>query len=54
MPYKVQKSGDKWKIINKNTGKTVGTSDSKAKADASVRARLAGEHNKNWKKRGRK
>lgn len=48
MPYTVKKVGSKWKIINKNTGKTVGTSNSKAKADASVRARLAGEHG--WKK----
>jgi hypothetical protein len=45
MPYKIQKgSGSRpYKIINKNTGKTVGTSTSKAKAKASVRARYANE-----------
>ncbi len=47
MPYKIIKSGNKFKIINKDTGKTVGTSDTKAKAEASVRARFAGEHG--WK-----
>jgi hypothetical protein len=34
-------------IINKDTGKKVGHSDTKAKAESSVRARLAGEHG--WK-----
>jgi hypothetical protein len=45
MPYKVVKrSGAKpWKIINKNTGKVVGSSKTKAKAKASVRARYANE-----------
>jgi len=45
MPYKVEKrSGDKpYKIINKDTGKTVGSSTSKVKAEASVRARYAGK-----------
>jgi len=45
MPYKIEKrSGEKpFKIINKNTGKVVGSSTSKAKAQASIRARYAGE-----------
>lgn len=45
MPYKIIKRGGKkpWKIINKNTGKVVGSSETKAKAQASVRARHAGK-----------
>ncbi len=45
MPYKVEKrSGDRpYKIINKDTGRVVGSSTSKEKAQASIRARYAGE-----------
>lgn len=45
MPYKiVKRSGARpWKIIKKDTGKVVGSSTSKAKAQASIRARYAGE-----------
>lgn len=46
MPYTIRnaKTGEKpFKIINKNTGKIVGSSTSKAKAQASIRARYAGE-----------
>lgn len=43
MPYTVRKQGNKWQIIKKTTGEVVGTSTSKAKAQASVRARYAGE-----------
>ena len=52
MPYQVKKQGDKYVIINKETGKVVGHSDTKAKAEASVRARLGGEHG--WKPTGKK
>ena len=43
MPYKVVRRKGKrpYKIVNKRTGKTVGSSTSKAKANASVRARYA-------------
>ncbi len=43
MPYSIKHgSGEKpWKIINRNTGKQVGSSTSKSKAEASVRARWA-------------
>jgi len=46
MPYKIVKRGGArpYKIVNKNTGKVVGSSTSKAKAEASVRARYMGEH----------
>jgi len=48
MPYKVEKrSGDKpYKIINKDTGKVVGSSETEAKAQASIRARYAHEGKK--------
>lgn len=50
MPYSIRKTGGKkpYKIVRKDTGKTVGSSTSKSKAEASVRARYAGE-----KKQGR-
>ena len=47
MPYKIVKSGSKFQIVRKDTGKVVGTSTTKAKAESSVRARLAGKHG--WK-----
>ena len=43
MPYLVKKQGSKWVIVKKTTGQVVGHSDSKAKAQASVRARYANE-----------
>jgi len=45
MPYKIRKGSGKrpWKIINKRTGKVVGTSVTKAKAKASIRARYRNE-----------
>lgn len=48
MPYKVVKrSGSRpWKIVKTTTGKVVGSSTTKAKAEASVRARYAAEKRK--------
>lgn len=48
MPYEIKKGTGKKpvKIVNKETGKTVGSSTSVAKAKASVRARYAGEKKK--------
>lgn len=48
MPYNIEKrSGAKpYKIINKQTGKVVGSSTSKEAAQKSVRARYAGENKK--------
>lgn len=43
MPYSVVKRGDKYAIVRKTDNKTVGVSDTKAKAQASVRARMANE-----------
>ena len=46
MPYRIEKKTGKrpYKIINKNTGKVVGSSTSKSNAQASINARLAAEH----------
>lgn len=46
MPYAVRKGGGKkpYKIVNKRTGKTVGSSTSKTKAQKSIRARNAAKH----------
>jgi len=42
MPWSVRKAkGEGWDIIKSDTGKKVGHSDTKAKAQASVRARYA-------------
>lgn len=46
MPYQIMKKGDgpkPWKIIRLMDGKEVGSSASKKEAEASVRARYAGE-----------
>ncbi|MFH1387232.1 MAG: hypothetical protein ABIH50_06170 [bacterium] len=54
MPYKVvkRKGAKPWKIIALNTGEIVGSSTSKKKAEASVRARLGASHG--WKPTGRR
>jgi len=44
MPYAIRKQGKRYAIVNKSTGKTVGHSSSKAKAQASINARNAGAH----------
>ena len=46
MPYTIKKQGSKWVIVKNMSGEVVGHSDSKAKAQASVRARYAGENKK--------
>lgn len=46
MPWHVEKRGSgsrPWKIVKSNTGKVVGSSTSKAEAQASVRARYHAE-----------
>lgn len=45
MPYQVEKLAEgQWAIRNLQTGKVVGVSDTKEKAMASMRARMAAEH----------
>lgn len=51
MPYSIRKSGNKWAIVRKEDGKVVGKSDSKADAEASARARMAGKHGRKGNKR---
>ena len=53
MPVVVRKSGNKWNIVEKHTGKVVGTSGSKEKAQASANARNAA-HFSDWKPTGKK
>ncbi len=54
MPYKIIKRNGKkpWKIIAISTGKVVGSSTSKKKAEASARIRMAAYHG--WKPTGRR
>ena len=52
-PVVVRKSGSKWNIVEKATGKVVGKSDTKEKADSSARARNAA-HFSNWHPTGKK
>ena len=44
MPYTTRKTKKGYSIVNKNTGKVVGHSTSKAKAQKSINARNAGAH----------
>lgn len=50
MPYSIRKGKSGYSIVNKNTGKTVGHSSSKAKAQKSINARNAGAHG--WRGKG--
>lgn len=52
MPYKIVKRKGKrpYKIIKTETGKVVGSSTSKQKAEASIRARYMGEGRRKKKK----
>jgi hypothetical protein len=44
MPYAIHKQGKQYAIINKNTGRVVGHSSSRAKAQKSINARNAASH----------
>jgi len=37
MPYKVRKVKNKWKVVNKKTGRVAGTHDTKKKAESQMR-----------------
>lgn len=52
MPAVVKKRGKRWAIVNKDTGKVYGYSDSEADAQASANARNAARHG--WKPTGKK
>lgn len=53
MPYRIEKRGKKYAIINKDRNEVVGYSDTREKAEASIRARLAGEHGWRPKRRSK-
>lgn len=46
MPYLIRKAGPKFHIVRQTDGKVVGTSVTRAKAEASIRARMANEPKK--------
>ncbi len=46
MPYSIHKQAKGYAIVNKNTGKTVGHSATKANAQKSINARNASHHSK--------
>jgi len=57
MPWRVVKRGSgkkPWKIIKTSTGEVVGSSSSKAQAQASVRARYAAESGRPMTRRKKK
>lgn len=55
MPYVIRKSGKKWIVVNKETGKVKGTHDTKAKAKSQIRLLYGIEHGwKPTKKRAKK
>lgn len=51
MPVTVRKRGKGYVIVEKKTGKVVGHSSSRKKAQASARARMAAKHG--WRPKGR-
>lgn len=53
MPYEIEKRGDKWVVINADTGKVKGTHDSKVKAQRQMRL-LYGIESGEWKPTGAK
>ena len=54
MPWKSKKaSGGGYDIVKSDTGEKVGHSDTKAKADASVKARYANSSDTKPKKKGK-
>ena len=38
MPYAIKKSGDKYQVINKDTGRVLGTHPTREQAEAQLRA----------------
>ncbi|MCB1033866.1 MAG: hypothetical protein KDD47_08550 [Acidobacteria bacterium] len=56
MPYKIEhRSGKRpWKIVRSDTGTVVGSSATKADAEASIRARMSAETEAKKKRGGRR
>lgn len=53
MSYGVRKAGSRWAIVNKDTGKVVGHSKTKANAQASANVRNAKHHDPSWRPTGK-
>lgn len=51
MPYHIEDRDGKYYIVRSDTGKVVGKSTSRKKAEASIRARYAGENKSKKKKK---
>lgn len=41
MPWRIRRSGNKWQVVNQDTGRVMGEHDTKAKAMAQLRALYA-------------
>lgn len=52
MPYAIRKSGDKFKVVNKETGHVKGTHASREKAQKQVNLLRGVEHD--WRPTGKK
>ena len=46
MPWKIEKRGDEFAVVSKESGKVKGTHDTRAEAEAQVRALYASEDDK--------
>lgn len=51
MPYRIEKRGNKWVVVNEDTGKVKGTHDSEEKARAQMRLLYGIEHGLKPRKR---
>lgn len=48
MPYEVKKNGEKWDVVNSDTGEVKATHDEKEEAERQVRLLEAVEHDEGW------
>lgn len=46
MPYALKKKGSKWLVVNKDTGRVLGSHDTRAQASRQLRAVYANTHGK--------
>ena len=53
MPYAVRKKGSDWVLVNKDTGRVLGTHSTKARAMAQLRAVYANYHGHQKPKKGK-
>lgn len=50
MPYKVEKDGDKFNVVNENSGEVKATHDTREEAEAQVRLLHAVENDPEWER----